>query len=156
MWHNSFQIGWNCDEPVRKELYQRSATSCKEFNNNGCGKAFTNISPIVNRNTCNNVSVCNYNNTTTEAIWRSQPDMRFVKHLTPPDFQAKDFTPLISLDFNSFSDKKTQTTSIFGKNLHHWQKFYTAGGSDSSDKSHLCIGYKKNNSKFILKEQFCF
>ena len=29
-------------------------------------------------------------------------DMRFVKNLTPPDFQAKDFTPLISLNFNSF------------------------------------------------------
>ena len=26
----------------------------------------------------------------------------------------------------------------FWKNLHHWQKFYTAAGSDGSDKYHLC------------------
>ena len=31
-------------------------------------------------------------------------DMRFVKNFTPPYFQAKDFTTLISLNFNSFSD----------------------------------------------------
>ena len=30
------------------------------------------------------------------------PDMRFGKKFTPPDFQGKDFTPLISLNFNSF------------------------------------------------------
>ena len=34
--------------------------------------------------------------------------MRFVKNYTPPDFQAKHFTPLISLHFNSFSDKNTK------------------------------------------------
>ena len=63
-------------------------------------------------------------------------DMIFVKKFTPPDFQAKDFTPLISLNFNSFSDKNTKQER-FWRNLHHWQKFYTAGGSDGSDKSHL-------------------
>ena len=36
------------------------------------------------------------------------PDMTFVKNFTPPDFQAKDFTPLILLNFNSFSDKNTK------------------------------------------------
>ena len=30
--------------------------------------------------------------------------MRFVKKFTPPDFQAKNFTPLISPNFNSFGD----------------------------------------------------
>ena len=30
----------------------------------------------------------------------------FVKNFTPPDFQAKDFTPSISPNFNSFSKKK--------------------------------------------------
>ena len=32
------------------------------------------------------------------------PDMRFVKNFTPPDFQATNFTPLISPNFNSFGD----------------------------------------------------
>ena len=35
-------------------------------------------------------------------------DMRFVKKITPPDFQAKNFTPSISPNFNSFSDKNTR------------------------------------------------
>ena len=34
-------------------------------------------------------------------------DMRFVKNFTPPDFQAKQFTPFFSLNFNSFGDKNT-------------------------------------------------
>ena len=34
--------------------------------------------------------------------------MRFVEKLTPPDFQAKNFTPLISPNFNSFGDKITK------------------------------------------------
>ena len=33
-------------------------------------------------------------------------DMEFVKKFTPPDFQAKNFTPSISPSFNSFSKKK--------------------------------------------------
>ena len=33
-------------------------------------------------------------------------DMEFVKKFTPPDFQAKNFTPSISPNFNSFSKKK--------------------------------------------------
>ena len=33
-------------------------------------------------------------------------DMRFVKKLTPPDFQAKNLTPSISPNFNSISKKK--------------------------------------------------
>ena len=64
---------------------------------------------------------------------RLKTDMKFVKNFTPPDFQAKDFTPLISLNFNSFSDKNTKN-ECFWKNLHHWQNIYTAGGSDGSDK----------------------
>ena len=34
------------------------------------------------------------------------PDMKFVQNFTPPDFQAKNFTPSISPNFNSFSKKK--------------------------------------------------
>ena len=33
-------------------------------------------------------------------------DMEFVKNFTQPDFQAKNFTPSISPNFNSFSKKK--------------------------------------------------
>ena len=59
-------------------------------------------------------------------------DMRFIKKITPPDFQAKDFTPLISLNFNSVCDK-TQKTSVFGEIYTTGKKFYTAG-SDSSHR----------------------
>ena len=33
-------------------------------------------------------------------------DMEFVKNFTPSDFQAKNFIPSISPNFNSFSKKK--------------------------------------------------
>ena len=33
-------------------------------------------------------------------------DMEFVQNFIPPDFLAKNFTPLISPNFNSFSKKK--------------------------------------------------
>ena len=51
-------------------------------------------------------------------------DMEFVQNFTPLDFQAKNFTPSISPNFNSFSEKKTQKMSengeiyTAGKNLH--------------------------------------
>ena len=35
-------------------------------------------------------------------------DMRFVQNFTPPEFQVKTFTPSISPNFNSFSDKNTE------------------------------------------------
>ena len=60
--------------------------------------------------------------------------MEFVQKFTPPDFQAKNFTPSISPDINSFSEKKRKNEWKW-KNLHRRQKFYTAAGSD---KSHLC------------------
>ena len=49
-----------------------------------------------------------------------QPDMKFVKNFTPPDFQAKNFTPSISPNFNSFSKKKHKKMSENGE-------IYTAG-----------------------------
>ena len=36
----------------------------------------------------------------------AQADMKFVQNFTPPDFQAKNLTPSISPNFNSFSKKK--------------------------------------------------
>ena len=64
--------------------------------------------------------------------------MRFVKNFTPPDFQnqAQNLTPVISLNFNSYSDKNTKM-SVFGEIYTTGQKFYTTGGSDGSDKSYL-------------------
>ena len=63
--------------------------------------------------------------------------MEFVQNFTPPDFQAKIFTPSISPNFNSYSDKNSKNEWKY-RNLHRWQKFYIAAGSDGMDKSHLC------------------
>jgi len=46
------------------------------------------------------------------------PDMRFVKKFTPPDFQAKSFTPLISPNFNNFGNKEHKKFTPPAKNLH--------------------------------------
>ena len=35
----------------------------------------------------------------------------------------------------------------FWRNLHHWQKFYNAAGSDGSDKYHLCLGSIETNAR---------
>ena len=45
----------------------------------------------------------------------SLADMEFVQNFTPPDFQAKNFTPSISPNFNSFSDKNTKKMSENGE-----------------------------------------
>ena len=46
-------------------------------------------------------------------------DMRFVQNFTPPDFQAKNFTPSISPNFIIFSDKTQKNGEIYtaGKNF---------------------------------------
>ena len=46
--------------------------------------------------------------------------MEFVKNFTLPDFQAENFTPSISPNFNSFSKKKHKKMSENGE-------IYTAG-----------------------------
>ena len=46
--------------------------------------------------------------------------MEFVQKFTPPDFRAKNFTPSISPNFNSFSKKKHKKMSENGE-------IYTAG-----------------------------
>ena len=50
--------------------------------------------------------------------------MEFVKKFTPPDFQAKNFTPSISPNFNSVSGKKTQKISENGE-IHTTGKNFT-------------------------------
>ena len=65
--------------------------------------------------------------------------------------------------FNSFERKKTQKNEqtcadfaieyvVFWRNLHHWQKCYTAIGSDGSDKYHLCPLWGKT----LLKSEKIF
>ena len=58
--------------------------------------------------------------------------MRFVQNFTSTEFQAKTFTPSISPNFNSFSDK-TWKMSENGEIYTAGQKFYTAAGSDGMD-----------------------
>ena len=62
--------------------------------------------------------------------------MIIVKNFTLPDFQVKIFTTSISPNFNSFSHNNKKKMSENG-----WQKFFTATGSDESDKYQLCLGY---------------
>ena len=67
-------------------------------------------------------------------------DTEFVQNFTPPDFQAKIFTPSISPNFNSFSKKKKQKMSENGEIYTAGNKFYTATGNDGMDKFHLWSG----------------
>ena len=66
-------------------------------------------------------------------------DMKFVKNFTPSDFQAKNFTPSISPNFNSFSKEKTQKMSENGEIYTAGKKFYTPAGTDGMNKFHLCL-----------------
>ena len=49
--------------------------------------------------------------------------MRFVKNFTPPDFQAKNFTPLISTNFNSFGEKPHYMEKGF-YSAFHWAPIF--------------------------------
>ena len=60
--------------------------------------------------------------------------MEFVKNFTPSDFLAKNFTPSITPNFNSY--KKTKKIVKMEK-FTLLAKIYTAGGRDGRDKSHL-------------------
>ena len=75
-------------------------------------------------------------------------DMEFVQNFTPPDFQAKNFTPAISPNFNSFSEWEW-------RNLHRWEKSYTAASTDGMDKFHLCSdGFEFHDSLvFVITVQ---
>ena len=73
------------------------------------------------------------------------PDMEFVKNFTPSDFQEKNFTPLISPNFNGLVRKNTKNEWKW-INLHRWQKFYTAAGTDGTDKFHLWLPHNRKQS----------
>ena len=66
---------------------------------------------------------------TEGALGLPMRDMEFVKTFKPPDFQAKNLTPSISPNFNSFSDKTTNKMSENGEIYTAGQKFYTANRS---------------------------
>ena len=53
-----------------------------------------------------------------------EPEMSFVNNFTSPDFQAKEFTLEIPLNFNSFSDKNTKKMSEKG-DIHTASKNFT-------------------------------
>ena len=78
--------------------------------------------------------------------------MKFVQNFTPPDFQVKNFTPPISPNFNSFSEKKTQKMSENGEIYTAGNKFYTAAGTDGMDKFHLWEYTKHWFQKRVPKE----
>ena len=59
---------------------------------------------------------CTKKNTNTTT---ASSDMRFVESFTPPDFEAKTFTPPTSPNLNSFSDKN--------KKIIENGEIYTAG-----------------------------
>ena len=89
-----------------------------------------------------------YENFTSRLIW-DKSDMEFVKNFTPSDFQAKNFTPPISPNFNSFSKKNTKNDWKW-RYLHRWQKFYTAAGTDGTDKFHLWVKLSRITKYEIL------
>ena len=73
-------------------------------------------------------------NRPTQCLSGRRTDMWFVQNFTLSDFEAKTFTPSISHQhINSFSDKKHKNW-VKRRNLHRWQKFYTAVGSAGSDE----------------------
>ena len=61
--------------------------------------------------------------------------MEFVINFTPPNYQAKDLHRQFHLISTVLVRKKNECK---WRNLHHWQKFYTAAGTDGMDKFHLC------------------
>jgi len=44
----------------------------------------------------------------------------------------------------------------FWRNLHYWQKFYTAAGSDSMDKSQICKTQLEFDQKLNYVEMNCW
>ena len=74
-------------------------------------------------------------------------DMRFVQSFTPPDFQAKTFTPSIPPNFKGVINKKNN--EFKWRNLHSWQEFYTAADSGGRDKSQLCLPATSSSSNWL-------
>ena len=71
------------------------------------------------------------------------------KKITPPDFQAKRFTPSISPIFNSFSKKKTQTMSENGD-------INTAGKNFTLPPAVTAVANLTSGVYFLLLVNTCF
>ena len=76
-------------------------------------------------------------------------DMRFVKKFTLPDFQAKNFTPLFSPNFNSFDDKNTEKISENGE-------IYTAGKNFTLPPAVTAVTNLTSGVYFLLLDNTCF
>ena len=78
-----------------------------------------------------------------EAYLGPLSDMEFVKNFTPSDFQEKILHRQFHLILTVLVRKNTKNEWKW-RNLHRWQKFYTAAGTDGTDKFHLwrrCPGF---------------
>ena len=63
--------------------------------------------------------------------------MEFVKNFTPSDFHEKILHRQFHLILTVLVRKNTKNEWKW-RNLHRWQKIYTAAGTDGNDKFHLC------------------
>ena len=86
--------------------------------------------------------------------------MRFVKNFTLPDFQAKNFTPSISPNFNSFSDKNTKKMSENGEIYTAGKNFtlppaLTAWTNSTSEARHSHLSLGRALLKLICLIQVC-
>ena len=79
-------------------------------------------------------------------------DMEFVMNFTPPDFQGKNFTPSISPNFNSFSDKNTKKMSENGE-IYITSKNFTmppavTALTNSNSEYSTCVIFHPSYNKF--------
>ena len=98
-------------------------------------------------------------------------DMRFVQNFTPPDFQEFFLHRQFHL-ISAILVIKAQKNEWKWRNLHHWQKIFTATGSDGMNKFHLYIkvslliwkideeknilcGYLACDFFFLIQDQLC-
>ena len=90
-------------------------------------------------------------------VW-VRADMEFVKNFTPPDFQAKNFTPSISPNFNSFSDKNTkkwvkmEKFTLLAKILHcrrHWRHWQIPTLSSNVRKAKIKSVWKEFSEHYL-------
>ena len=91
--------------------------------------------------------------------FNSITDMKFVKNFTPSDFQAKNFTPSKSPNFNSFSKKKHKNPSciphicyLFKQPKFEAKIFYLLCGCDGCDIYEVCPHVSNLQGPLILPD----
>ena len=80
--------------------------------------------------------------------------MEFVQNFTPPDFQAKNFTPSLSPNFNSFRYKNTKNEWKWW-NLHLWQEIYIHTGSDGTNLTSVLWSHNFLHLIALFKWKWC-